>query len=64
MPFPTAEVQASDEEWNRICEVCYDRGMFVEISEAEIPIAPDGTPVLAGAFGVRKPRRLGPLRCR
>jgi len=51
---PSSRVYASDEEWYKIVKAGYERGMMVEVPEANIFRNNLGDKVLAGAMGVDK----------
>ncbi len=50
---PKARINATREEWNRICEELYKRGIIEAIDLQDVFAADDG-PVLNGAFAVEK----------
>ena len=50
---PQAKVHASQEEWNKIVQVCVDRGVMEVVDYDSIPLV-RGRPLLNGAFGVLK----------
>ena len=51
---PTSKVHASDSEWYAIVKAAGERGMMVEVQEADIFVNNHGDKVLAGAMGVDK----------
>ncbi len=50
--MPTARVSVRQEEWDAIGANGVDRGIFVEVDDADIPRDKHGVQVVTGAFGV------------
>ena len=60
---PRARINATRDEWNRVCAELYDRGIIESIPLSEVFHA-NGVPVLNGAFAVEKRGKAGVGQCR
>lgn len=60
---PRARINATRDEWNRVCAELYDRGIIEAIPLSQVFHA-NGLPVLNGAFAVEKRGKAGAGQCR
>ncbi|CAE7668538.1 unnamed protein product [Symbiodinium sp. CCMP2592] len=54
-----SRVRASEEEWFKIVKSGYDRGMFVAVSDSDVPVDKRGHLITNGAGGVAKVKHEG-----